>query len=385
MTLAPALEALLAPQRRFDELSRKALLRSGGRLADLGYGNAYGGPASEVLAALHRAIDEAGELGLQYTPYGGSTLARRVAAEHLEETSGQEHDHRGIVLTPGAMAALNLVFRALREEGPGEVVVPVPCWLDYPLYLANLGLEARLVPVDPRTLRLDLAAIAAALGPRTVAVLITQPANPTGVLHSEEELRGLAQLLRAAPAPPLLVSDECHREVRFDGRTFVSPSAFWPRTCVVHSFGKSLRIQGQRIGYVAVPPGMPGREELVLTLEKLCRTMGFCTPTSLMQLALGDLLARAPDWSELRRRREVVLDALRDGGYEVVPSEATYFLYPRTPDGDDWEHAERLAEAGVLVMPAPVFHHRGHFRIALTCTDAMLDRAAPVLARGGRP
>jgi len=383
MTLAPALESLLTPQRRFDELRRHTVLHAGARVADLGYANAYGGPAPEVLAALRNALDSAGELGLQYTPYGGATTARRLVAEQLSKSSALAYDHRGVILTPGAMAALNLVFRALREDGPGEVIVPVPCWFDYPLYLENLGLVARLVPVDPVTLRLDLAAIAAALGPRTVALLLMQPANPSGMLHDEAELRALADLLHAAPRPPLLIADESHRDVRFDARPFVSPAKLWARTCVIHSFGKSLRIQGQRIGYVAVPPDLPQRAEFIETLEKLCRVMGFCTPTALMQLALGELMAHVPDWSALRRRRELALGALRAGGYEVAPSEATFFLYPRTPRGDDWAHAERLAAQGVLVLPAPMFHHRGHFRIALTCTDAMLERAVAVFAGGG--
>jgi len=384
MSFAPPIEALLAPQRRFDELRRKTLLRAGSHFADLGYGNAYGQPPPGVLAALRHAVENAGELGLQYTPYGGTTVTRRIVAEHLSKASGLRYDFRGVILTPGAMAALNLVFRALREQGPGEVIVPLPCWLDYPLYLENLGLKARFVRVDPVTLRLDLEAIAEAIGPRTVALVLMQPFNPTGVLHHESELRALADLLRGAVVPPLLISDETHREVRFDPQPFVSPANLWPRTCVIHSFGKSLQIQGQRIGYVAVPPAMPGRTEFIGTLETLCRVMGFCTPTALMQVALGELLEHRPDWTALRRRRLIALEALEAGGYEVVPSQATYFLYPRTPEGDDWTYAERLAAAGVLVMPAPVFHHRGHFRIALTCTDLMLDRAAAVLARGVR-
>jgi aspartate aminotransferase len=384
MRLSPALEHLLAPQRRFDELRKRTLLRSGAGLADLAYANAYGGPAPEVLAALRGAIDSSGELDLQYTPYGGSTITRRIVAQHLSKTHGLAFGFRDVVLTPGAMAALNLVFRALREEGPCEVIVPVPCWIDYPLYLRNLDIEARLVPVDPKTMRLDLGAIAAQLSPRTKAIVLMQPSNPTGLLHREDELRALADLLHGVSEAPLLISDESHRDVRFDDRPFVSPAAFWPRTCVIHSCGKSLQIQGQRIGYVAVPPDMPDRTEFSEILEQLCRVMGFCTPTALMQIALRDLVAHVPDWSALRGRRQIALDALRAGGYDVVPSEATFFLYPRAPGGDDWGHAEQLADAGVLVLPSPVLHHAGHFRISLTCKDSMLAKAADVFSRGGR-
>ncbi|HTF88627.1 MAG TPA: aminotransferase class I/II-fold pyridoxal phosphate-dependent enzyme [Planctomycetota bacterium] len=382
MSLSPEIETLLAPQLRFDELRRTSVMRSGKDVADLAYGNAYGGPPPEVLAAIHRALDDAGELDLQYTPYGGATITRRIVAQSLSKTLGLGFGFRDVVMTPGAMAALNLVMRALRERRAGEVIVPVPCWLDYPLYLRNLGLDVRFVPVHPRTLRLDVAAIAAALGPRTLGVLLMQPVNPSGVLHNVAELTELAEALGSLDEPPLLISDETHRNVRFDGRPFVSPARFWPNTCVIHSFGKSLQIQGQRIGYVAVSPSMPERGEFVLTLEKLCRVMGFCTPTSLMQLAIRELVGFVPDWTALAARRVATLDALRAGGYEVVPSEASYFLYPRTPGGDDWGHAEHLARQGVLVLPAPLLHHQGHFRLALTCTDTMLEKACNVLGAG---
>lgn len=385
MRLVPELERWLEPQRRFDALRQRTVLRAGARLADLAYANAYGGPSSAVLAALQRALLGAGELGLQYTPYGGATIARRQVAEHLARTSGVAFEHQGVVLTSGAMGALNLLFRALREQGPGEVIVPVPCWLDYPLYLANQGLEARLVPVDARTLRLDLAALAAALGPRTRAVLLTQPGNPAGILQRPDELRALAALLAAAPSAPLLISDESHRDVRPDGQPFVWPARYVERCCLVHSFGKSLGLQGQRLGYVAVPAALPEGRAFAELLVTLCRVSGVCTPTALMQLALGDLQACRTDWSAVRARRARLVAALCAGGYELPDTDATFFLYPRTPQGDDdWDHAEALAARGVLVLPAPVFHHRGHFRLALTCSDTMLERAAGVLEKGVR-
>lgn len=82
-------------------------------------------------------------------------------------------------------------------------------------------------------------------------------------------------------------------------------------------------------------------------------------------------------------RRLIMLEALRSGGYTVAPSQASFFLYPRTPDGDDWEHVQKLADDGVLAIPAPVFHHRGHFRLSLTCSEAHFDAAVNTLGRGG--
>jgi aspartate aminotransferase len=380
MITAP-LEQLLAAQERVDTLREEATRRAGARLVDLAYANSQDGVPAPVLAALRGALEGGRALDLQYTPYGGATVPRRLVAESLSASHGEDFHFRDVILTPGAMAGLNLLFRSL--EAGSEVVVVTPCWLDYPLYLANLGLRASLVPVDERSLRLDLPALEAALTPRTRAVILSQPANPTGLLYGPEELRALAGVLARAPHPPLLISDECHRDYVLPPATFVSPLGSYERTCLVHSFGKTLLLQGQRTGFVAVSPRHPERRQLARTLERLMRVTGFCAPTALMQQALGALLELRPELGRLSARRERALRALDGSGYRVVPSQGTFFLYPRTPGGDDFAFTERLARRGVLVLPAPVFHHRGHFRIALTATDEALDRALGILAEEG--
>jgi aspartate aminotransferase len=389
--LAAELERLLSLQERFERLRRDTLLRKGQALCDLAYASSYDGPDPAVLTAIREALDSERALDLQYTPYGGATITRRLVAQQLSGRYGLGFHYRDVILTPGAMAALNILFRAVRADGPdgGEVVVVAPCWMDYPLYLVQLGLRPVLVPVDSRSLRLDLDRLRAALGPATRAIVLSQPANPTGIVYSREELGALAALLRAQGRPPLLVSDECHREICGAGVTVTSPVELYDETCVVYSFGKSLLAQGQRIGYIAVSPRISGGRAVAEHLERICRMMGFCTPTALMQLAVRRLLDRTPSQlaaiSAIERRRAWAVTALRGAGYELVPPEATFFLYPRSPDPDDFELAARLAERGVLVLPSTLFHHPGHFRISLTATDEMLDRALRVLgAAAGR-
>jgi aspartate aminotransferase len=379
-SLSPRIEQLLAPQDRVDRLRDQALRRAGRNFVDLGYANSYDGPSPETLATLRAALEAPTALALQYTPYGGATVPRRLVAEALRESHGEPFQPHDVVLTPGAMAALNVVFRSLKtEHGPDEVIAITPCWLDYPTYLENLGLVPRLVPVSASTLRLDLEAIRAALTPNTRALVLSQPANPSGLLYAESELRELGRILSEAPSQPLLISDECHREVVFEPHTFTSPLAHCDASCVVYSFGKKLALQGQRLGYVAVSPRHPGRAELARLLARLTRVMGFCTPTALMQLALGELLRIPAPVAAIARRRERALSVLGDAGYEVEPSQATFFLYPKAPGGDDTGFCERLAERGVMVLPAAVFHHSGHFRLSLTSSDEMLERGLSVL------
>ena len=382
----PSIEAFLAPQERFEAMRQAWAFRAGASLCDLSYANPYDGAPHEVLDAIRCALDDATGIDLQYTPYGGWVVARRKAAEALSASHGRRFAWRDLVLTPGAMAALNVVFACLGTDAHperDEIVIPVPAWLDYPLYAARLGLSPVLVPLDRSTLRLDLERLDAALTRRTRAVVLTQPANPTGLLYSEQELADLAALLvraRSRGVDAWLISDECHRGVIMPGETFVSPVRHYDRTVVIFSFGKHLAIQGQRIGYAAVSPDAPGHEELGRQLERACRVMGFCTPTALMQRALPALLALRPPVAGLAERRDRVVGGLRDAGYDVVPSQATFFLYPRSPIADADAFAMRLAERGVMVLPASVFHDEGRFRIALTGSAPMIDRALGVFA-----
>jgi aspartate aminotransferase len=375
-------EQFLAMQERYEALLQVWLPRAGRNLSDLGYANAFDGPDPQVLAALRHAAERQTGTSLQYTPYGGSTISRRLVAERLTEQVGAPFEWRDIVLTPGAMAALNIVFRACRRDpGADEVILLTPCWIDYPLYLVQQGIRPVFVPLPEPAFRLDLEKIAAAIGPRTRALVLTNPANPTGVLYSEQELRALAEVLKAARpggSSITLIADECHRDVRFDGRRYESAVRYYDQTCVVYSFGKSLLMQGQRIGYAAVSPSFGARRELARGLERLCRMMGYSQPTSLMQGAIQDLVSYVPDLTRIAARRAKVAAALGEMGYAVVPSPATFFLYVRSPIADELAFVEKLAQRGVFVLPSSLFHHRGYVRLSMTATDAMIERALGV-------
>jgi aspartate aminotransferase len=374
LRVPPRLDRHLELQRWFEGVRDTAVASGGSSFCDLSWANAQDGTPAAVRDALRAAVDGPRPLDLQYTPYGGSTITRRLVARALQQTTGLPFGYRHVVLTPGAMAALNVVFRAVAEEPCGEVVVVSPCWLDYPLYLENLGLRCVFAPVLSGSLRIDLETIERALGPRTRAVILSQPANPTGLLHERRELERLSHLLASAPSKPLLIADECHRELVFDRSAFVSPAQLYDRTIVVHSFGKTLMAQGQRIGYAAVSPRMPGADDAARSLVDYCRILGFCTPTALMQLALRDLIDYRPDRTALEARRDRAYARLQGADLHVPRSDGTFFLYPEAPGGDDRAWCERLARDGVLVLPSSFFHQRGRFRISLTATDAALER-----------
>ncbi|HYH01457.1 MAG TPA: aminotransferase class I/II-fold pyridoxal phosphate-dependent enzyme [Terriglobales bacterium] len=374
------LERLLSFQERYDLLYRKWVRRVGRNYCDLAYANAYDGPDTAVVQAIRDTLDDPSTLNLQYSPYGGSTITRRLIAERLSRLHKLSFQWQDVVLTPGAMAALNIVFRGLKTGESDEVIVLTPCWMDYPLYLVNLGLKPVLVPLKRGTFTLDLSSIRKALSPNTRAIVFSQPANPTGVIYSQSELTELADTLNnvRGSKSPIIISDECHREVVYPPNVMTSPTQCYDATIVVYSFGKSLLMQGQRIGYLAISPRFPDRERARLSAERNCRMMGFCMPTALMQVAIRQLLDHEPSIDRLSARRERVLAALTFYGYSVLPSHATFFIYVACPEPDDFSFAERLASRGVFVLPGSVFHDPGYFRISLTASDHMIDSALPV-------
>ena len=382
--IPPELEGLLQPLERFESIRRR-VVRLGDRLCDLSYANPYAGAEQEVRSAIRSALDDERLLDLQYAPFGGQTLARRAVADALRASHGLPFAFNDVILTPGAMSALHLSLLTSRRPD-GEVVIPVPCWLDYPLYARATGLRPVQVPLAPDTFELDVAAVADAVSERTCAVLLSHPANPTGRSYPPEQLAALAEALGQAEerlgCEITLIADETHRDFT-DAGTYHSAARFWERTLVVYSFGKYHFIQGQRLGYVAVSPRHPARRESAAELVRWTRIVGVATPTALMQRAVPRLLALEHDQTWLPRWRRRLVHQLGMDGYTVVQPDATLFAYARTPPGydDDFDFVAELASEGVLVLPAPVFHHTGYFRLSLTGSEEMLEAALPILKR----
>lgn len=374
------IRALLRPLENFEALRRKAV-RFGGNLCDLSYANPYAGAQEAAVAALGEALADTRALGLQYSPFGGQTIARRVVADALRTSHGLPFRYSDIVLTPGAMSALQIILRAVTHPGD-EVIVPVPCWLDYPLYAVHVGAVPVMVRPDPATADLDIGGIVGCIGPRTRAILLCNPSNPTGRSFDRQTLAALAAAV-AERADTLgidvtIIADETHRDFTEPG-SYQTIAAHYDRSVIAYSFGKYHFMQGQRLGYAAVSPRHPDRDTLSGELEQWTRITGIATPTALMQKAIPRLLKLTHDQSALVDWRRRYAARLTTAGYGVVEPNATLFMYVRTPSGyADEAFAATLAARGVLVLPATVFHHNGYFRLALTGSEEMLERALSV-------
>ena len=303
--------------------------------------------------------------------------AQAAVARSLTARTGLDWDPADVAMTNGGFAAIAVTLRAIVEPGD-EVVFLSPPWFFYELLIvAADGVPVR-VRLDPPAFDLDVAAIDAAITPRTRAVLINTPHNPTGRIYPIEQLRALGDLLGRRSAgrdrPILLISDEPYNRIVFDGATFHSPAEVYPNTIIDYSYGKTLLAPGMRIGYVTFPPTMPDREALRRAVMLAQMTTGFSFPNALLQHAIEDLERLSIDVGALERRRDRFVPALRALGYETTMPEGTFYVMARSPIPDDVAFADSLANLGALVLPGAIVEVPGWFRISLTASDAMVER-----------
>jgi aspartate aminotransferase len=314
--------------------------------------------------------------------------ATEAAAAGLRERRGVPYEADDVLMTDGAFTALNLCMRTVTDPGD-EVIFLSPPWFFYEAMIVGTGADPVRVRVDQETWDLDLDAIEAALTPRTSAIIVNSPNNPSGKIYPPETLRSLADLLTAASErhgrPIYLISDEAYSRIVFDGRAFPSPTEFYPYSFLVYTYAKQLLTPGQRCGYVALPPTMPDRQPMreALMIAQLTHG-GHGTPSNVLQRAIADIEHMSVDIGALQRRRDVMVEALASYGYDLHSPEGTFYLLPTSPIPDDIAFVDRLAKDKVFVLPGAVVEMPGRFRISVTGSDEMVERALPIFEQAAR-
>lgn len=369
-------------RRMFERANELRQQYGADQVFDFTLGNPILEPPAELLDAL-RAIAGRRSEGLHryMTNAGFPEVRAAVAATLAADFPGITADH--IVMTVGASGAINVVLKAILDPGD-EVIVLSPYFAEYLFYVRNHG-GAPVLCETGDDFDLDIEALARAITPRTRAVLLNSPHNPTGRIYPRASLEALARLLgerEAATGRPIhLISDEVYREIVYIDDLPPSPAAFHPNSFVVYSWSKSLSIPGDRIGYAAVNPRCEDAASLFDGMVFANRTLGFINAPATMQLALLAALSVKPDVAWYRKRRDLLLGALRDLGIAVHPPAGTFYLFPRSPEADEMPFIQRALSERLLLVPGAGFGRPGHFRISYTVTDQTLEGGLRALAR----
>jgi aspartate aminotransferase len=290
-----------------------------------------------------------------------------------------------IHLTNGNFVGLAIALRTLVDPGD-EVIFFSPPWFFYETLIVAAGATPVRVLADrDHEFDLDLDAIEAAITPRTRAIIVNSPHNPSGRIYTPEQLTALSAILEAGSARTghriYLLSDEAYNRIVFPPHAFTTPVAYYPHSFLLYTYAKTLLSPGSRLGYLAVGPDAEGGDELRAALQIGQITLGWAYPVSILQHAIPDLNAMGPDIPLLQRRRDTLVSTLREQGYEVVEPQGTFYVLVRSPVDDDRAFAGVLRTHDVFVLPGAMFEMPGWFRLSVTANDDMVERSLPGFAK----
>ncbi|MDO5537444.1 MAG: pyridoxal phosphate-dependent aminotransferase [Desulfovibrionaceae bacterium] len=322
-----------------------------------------------------------------YTPNAGAPWAREALAKWLSEDQGVSLEAGDVLISVGAASALNAVLKAIFNPGE-ELLTFAPYFVEYGFYVSNHGGVLSTVPSRPETFAPDVEALEKAMSPKTRAVLINSPHNPTGAVYTLEELKEICALLERKSEeyghPVWLISDEPYRFLAYDGIEVPSVLPLYRFAVCVSSFSKNLSLPGERIGYAALSPLLENRAEFMAALTLTNRILGYVNAPIVGQHIMVAALGASVDVDIYTRRRNAMAEVLAEAGYEFNLPRGSFYFFPKAPGGDDKAFIAALTQECVLGVPGSGFGCPGYFRLAFCVDEDIIRRSAKGFAAARR-
>ena len=372
-TIAAQIENASWIRRMFEEGVRMKRERGTDAVFDFSLGNPDMEPPAGVLDALRRVAAGSRPGSHGYMPNPGYPQVREAVAKKLCRETGLNFTAEDVFMTVGSAGACNVILKSILDPGD-EVIVLAPYFAEYQFYISNHG--GRMVVVDTdATFLPDVERIGAAITPRTRAILLNTPNNPTGRVYPESVLRDLDGLLARTGQPIIVISDEPYKSFVYDGRRQTEVASCIANTVICNSWSKSLGLPGERIGYLALSPQLPDAAALRGACAFANRILGFVNAPAIWQWVMLEAADEMVDIAPYERRRNLLCDALEAIGYEVRRPEGAFYLFLKTPIPDDVAFTRRLAEEGVLAVPGTGFGRSGYIRLSLTIPLERIEKS----------
>jgi aspartate aminotransferase len=360
-------------RRMFEEGVRLKRERGADSVFDFSLGNPDVEPPPAVMDALRRVVaaNRPGSHG--YMPNPGYPQLREAVAKKLQRQTGLAFTAEDVFMTVGSAGACNVILKSILDPGD-EVIVLMPCFSEYPFYISNHS--GCMVPVETDASFLpDVERIRAAITPRTRALILNTPNNPTGRVYPESVLRDLQTMLVSAAQPITVISDEPYKAYVYDGKHQPEVASFIAQTAICNSWSKSLGLPGERIGYLALSPQLDDAANLRRACAFSNRILGFINAPAIWQWVMLESLDETIDAAPYEHKRNVLCDALQAIGYEVTRPEGSFYVFLKTPIPEDIAYTKRLAEQGVLAVPGTGFGRSGYIRLSLTIPLERIEKS----------
>ena len=357
--------------------------------ADKVYDFSLGNPSVPAPACVNEAIVELvtsmPSTALHgYTSAQGDASVRGAIAGYINERFGTKLTRDSIYMTVGAAASLCITLRAL-SDGKDEFITVAPFFPEYTVFTEATGAKLKVVPIKKEDFQVDLVELEKAVTPLTKGIILNSPNNPSGVVYTEETIKGVTAILEAKQKefghPIYLISDEPYRELVYGDVKVPYLMNYYDNTIVCYSYSKSLSLPGERIGYIALSDKLQEERDIYAAVCGAGRALGYVCAPSLMQRVVEKCLRATPDISEYKKNRDLVYGALTEMGYDCVKPDGAFYLFVKALEEDAGAFSERAKELGLLIVPGDSFGAPGYVRISYCVSYDMIKRSLPAFQK----
>lgn len=379
-----------------DMLSRKSVIRELSEWAvargkEIGYDNVFdytlGNPSVPVPQSFNdslvRLTKEKTPMELHgYSQSLGIPEVREAVAESLNKRFGMSYSKNHIFMTSGAAGAIAHAVRLVSIPGD-EIITFAPFFPEYIPYVELTGASLKIVPPNTENFQINMEAFESMIGPKTMAVLVNSPNNPSGIVYTEDTIKELTSILSKKSKELghiiYLISDEPYRELVFSGVENPYIAKYYDNTITCYSFSKSLSVPGERIGYVAINPACEDAEKMIVMCGQISRGIGHNCPSSIIQWAVAENLDVTADISVYENNMELLYGALVDLGFQVVKPGGTFYIFPKALEEDSVAFCEKGKKYNFIGVPADSFCAPGYFRLSYCIETEKVERSLTAL------
>ena len=369
----------------FEEGKKLASIYGAENVFDYSLGNPSVEPPKEVKDAIIKILNSEEPNYVQgYTNNSGFEDVRQSVAEYTNKKFGTNFSLENVVMTNGAAAALNIVFRCILNPGD-EIITFAPFFTEYRNYVSSYGCTLTVVPANTETFEVNFEEFEKLISPKTKGVLMNTPNNPSGVVYSEETIKKIAAIMDAKQeefgTDIYLISDEPYRELVYENIEVPYVSKYYKNTFVAYSFSKSLSLPGERIGYLIANSEMKDFEKMMFALNVANRVAGFVNANSLFQRVIPYCLDCKVDIEVYNRNRIDLYNKLTDLGFKCVKPVGAFYMFPQTPIEDDVAFCNAAKEFNLLLVPGTGFGCKGHMRLSYCVSHDTIINSFPAFEK----
>lgn len=368
----------------FEEGKRLAGIYGAENVFDFSLGNPSVPAPEELNRAVKDILDEEPSIFVHgYMSNAGYEDVRATIADSINRRFGTSFNRSNIIMTVGAAGGMNVIFKTILNPGD-EVLTFSPYFVEYNSYVSNY--DGKLVAIDPdtETFQANIEDLERKITPKTKALIINNPNNPTGVVYSEETIKKVAAILDAKQkeygTEIFIISDEPYRELAYDGVEVPYITKYYNNTIVGYSFSKSLSLPGERIGYLVIPDEVDDAEQMKTAAAIATRVLGFVNAPSLMQRAVARCIDAKCDVDSYNRNREALYNGLVKLGFECIKPQGAFYLFVKSPVPDEKEFCNVAKKHNVLLVPGSSFKCAGYVRIAYCVSYDTIINSLPRFA-----